>query len=152
MPQHRDDSQREMEKEKKTAHKMRTQMKNPAKKSEKLVAIIQCQSFWCLFFQNSEIDKITIPVNLRVCDITFFFSFSVFFLSLPFSLSLSVYFPPHLTILYLPSRFSVRSSVFRLDITFFCSHPANHSTMSAHQKFTLGLFSLSRHSFHFQWT
>lgn len=57
---------------------MRTQMKNPAKKSEKLVAIIQCQSFWCLFFQNSEIDKITIPVNLRVCDITFFFSLFLF--------------------------------------------------------------------------
>lgn len=38
------ESESEREKEKK-AHEMRTQMKNPAKKSEKLVAIIQCQSF-----------------------------------------------------------------------------------------------------------
>lgn len=47
-------------------------MKSPGKNSEKLVQLFNVSHFDA-FFQNSAlIDKITIPVNVRVCDITFF--------------------------------------------------------------------------------
>lgn len=86
------------------------------KKSEKLVAIIQCQSFWCLFFQNFWDWQ-----NNNTCQSSCL-RYNLFF---SFPLARSTY------LCVSDSTFSIQ-----VDITFFCSHSANHSTMSAHQKFT----------------
>lgn len=113
-------------------------MKNPAKKSEKLVnysmSVILMpffENFWD--WQNNNTCQ-----SLYVCDITF-------------SLSLSLF----SSRLFMFSFFNAYKALTSLSRTlpFFCTycshHMANHSTKSAHQKFTW--FTIRMYSFQFLW-
>lgn len=124
-----------------TTHRneMRTQMKNPAKEKWKIsVQLFNVSHFDAFFSRISEIDKITIPVNLTLCVLCcvclrynlFCLPFSLF--RPPFRLCMFSFFNAYKA-LTSPSR--VAQYLFFRCSVFHITWP-NHSTKCAHRKFT----------------